>query len=123
MTQIKGTQILSQSTDFSIFVVDENGNIQLPANVQLNGEALATESALTNVLNSIQISKKVEKVSVDVTTGKYNISSVPLGDVQVSINGVIQTPGDDYTIDGQTINFETAPAANDVVVASYITSA
>ena len=36
MTKIKGTQILEQTTDFSIFVVDENGNIQLPENIKFN---------------------------------------------------------------------------------------
>ena len=120
MTKIKGGQILSQTTEFDIFVVDENGNIQLPTNVQYNGDGIVTATTFTNAIAAINAAKKVEKVVAD-ADGNYVISEVPAGDVQVSINGVVQTPGDDYTMDGQTINFATAPASDDVIVAAYIT--
>ena len=38
----------------------------------------------------------------------------------MSINGVIQTPGDDYSIDGQKIVFQTEPNEDDIIVAKYL---
>ena len=59
MTKIKGTQILEQTTDFSIFVVDENGNIQLPENIKFNEAKILTEYDI----NKLIVRKKVEKLS------------------------------------------------------------
>jgi hypothetical protein len=115
MTQIKGTQIQQKTVNFDVFAVDANGNIQLPANVQFNGKNIATE----DIFNQLSINRVVEKVTAD-SNGNYVISNVPAGDVQVIINGLVQVPGDDYTMDGQTIKFTTSPNSDDKVVASYI---
>lgn len=115
MTQIKGYQIQPKTVDFGVFVEDSSGNIQLPANVQLNGDEIITKSKLA-------VAKVVEKITAD-SAGNYVISKVQAGDVEVMINGVVQTPGDDYTMDGQTIKFTTAPGSSDKVVAAYITFA
>jgi len=115
MTQIKGNQIVSGSVSFDVFPKDAMGNITLPAGTLFAGQPLLTQSAL----DAISVGKKVEKVSAD-DNGDYIISAVQAGDVVVSVNGVVQTPGDDYSMDGQTIKFETAPSSDDVVVASYI---
>jgi hypothetical protein len=115
MTKIKGSQILNNSTEFDIFKTDENGKIQLPENVQFNGDDIVTQTHLT----TLTILLKIEKISKN-DDGDYLISSEPAGDVQVSINGVIQTPGDDYSIDGQKIVFQTEPNEDDIIVAKYL---
>jgi len=112
MTQIKGTQILPGSANFEIFPKNEAGFITMPQNITIAGKTPITEV-------KIQLATKVEKVVAD-SSGNYVISAAPAGGVMVMINGVVQTPGDDYTIDGQTIKFTTAPASDDKVVASYI---
>jgi cytoskeletal protein CcmA (bactofilin family) len=40
--------------------------------------------------------------------------------ILVSINGVLQTPGIDYTTTGTTLTFTTAPAAGDVIQVRFI---
>ena len=112
MTQIKGTQILAGSAGFEIFPTNEAGVIVLPQNIVIGDKA-----PITSV--SIQVATKVEKVEAD-SAGNYIVSALPAGDVMVMVNGVVQAPGDDYTMDGQTINFTSAPSSDDKVVASYI---
>ena len=69
-------------------------------------------------INKLIVRKKVEKLSAE-DNDKYNLSEIPIGDVVISINGAIQTPEDDYTLNGQEINFTDAPQDTDKVVAIY----
>lgn len=119
MTQIKGNQIASNSMNFDVFVTDDNGNIVLPDNVTNIVKQSDVDTAIQNALTDFSVNKVVEKISIE-TDGKYSISQEPLGDVLVMINGVVQTPGDDYTMNNQDIEFTTAPGINDKIVASYI---
>ena len=119
MSQITGSQIASKSVDLSIFTEDENGNIQLPENIQLGGDDLATKSDLDNVSGGTANSMVFEKITPS-TIGAYEITKEPAGDVVVYVNGLAQVPGDDFTMDGQTIDFTNNPSATDVVTASYI---
>ena len=49
-------------------------------------------------------------------------STVSTGSLLISINGIIQTPGatEDYTVSGQTVTFNYAPAANATMNAFYV---
>jgi len=51
----------------------------------------------------------------------FQLASTPItGTVEVSYNGVIQDPGDDYTISGADITFTSAPRTGSKVMASSI---
>ena len=119
MSQITGAQIADKSVGFNIFSEDENGLIQLPSNIQLNGNDLATKGDLDDVSGGSANSAVYEKITPS-ALGKYSISQSPSGDVVVYVNGLAQVPDDDYSMNGQTIEFTNSPNATDVVTASYI---
>ena len=116
MSKITGNQIAPNSADFGIFTEDENGKIQLPTNIQLGGDDLATKGDVANAGGTYN--GVYEKVTPQL--GKYSISQTPAGDVVVYINGLAQVPTDDYTMSGKEIKFVKAPGVTDVVTASYI---
>ena len=116
MSKITGNQIAPKSADFGIFTEDGNGNIQLPSNIQLGGDNLATKSDVANAGG--KYNGVYEKVTSQI--GKYSISQTPAGNVVVYINGLAQVPTDDYSMSGKEIKFVKAPGITDVVTASYI---
>ena len=71
MTKIKGTQILEQTTDFSIFVVDENGNIQLPENIKFNEAKILTEYDINKLIVRKKVEKYQQKIMINIIFLKY----------------------------------------------------
>ena len=119
MSQITGSQIADKSVGFNIFTEDDNGMVQLPSNIQLGGDDLATKGDIAQASNGSANSAVYEKIKIS-SLGKYSISQNPAGDVVVYVNGLAQVPNDDYTMSGQDITFTNKPGINDVVTASYI---
>ena len=89
--------------------------------VQIIGRTGGTSSQLTN------ISIKIENVSSQVNGSNINFSTADTfieDTVQVTVNGLIQTPSEDYTedTDKQGITFGQAPESGDKVIFQYVIS-
>jgi len=115
MTQIKGYQIAPNSVDAkSIFMKDDSGNIIFPDNIKFGNLSI---NDIQNKVNE-SLLKKVEKLTKN-SDGNFELSENPFGDVQVFVNGLIQAPGDDYSINDKIVNFASVPQDDDKVVAVY----
>jgi len=115
MTQIKGYQIAPNSVDAkSIFMKDDSGNIIFPDNIKFGNLSI---NDIQNKVNE-SLLKKVEKLTKN-SDGNFELSENPFGDIQVFINGLIQVPGDDYSINDKIVNFTSAPQDDDKIVAAY----
>ena len=93
----------------------------------------ATSTGGTQVLNQINSSNlgsgfPLNLSSPIIPTGTVNgvnkiftLPGTPTGVALVFLNGLLQSPGggNDYTISGAIITFNTAPLTNDVVLAVY----
>jgi len=115
MTQIKGYQIAPNTVDASeVFKKDQDGNVIFPTNIKFGN--LSINDIQSKVGENLL--KKVEKL-VKNSDGNFELSENPIGDVQIFVNGLIQTPGDDFSIDNTNVNFVTEPQNDDKIVAVY----
>jgi len=87
---------------------DENGNI-----ANLDGADLAGELVYANWI--------YEPFTGDGATTTFVLSQSPGGiaNTLVSVNGLVQTPTTDYTLDGNTLTFTSAPANSAKVLVRY----
>lgn len=108
-------------------VTADPGDLALPSPVP--GQLLAwSDDGLTNLDPSSLISvvaygsTRVDKFDGDGTTTTFSLSSTPgvQNNLRVSIGGVMQTPGEDFTwAGGVSLSFAVAPPAETRIVAQY----
>lgn len=68
------------------------------------------------------IGSEVPSGTVNGINRVFNLAHTPIaGTVSVFLNGLFQDPGagNDFTLSGGTITFETAPETGDMILASY----
>jgi hypothetical protein len=61
--------------------------------------------------------------AVDGKNSTFTLSTTPVGVVFVFYNGLLQTPGQGYTISGNSLKLSWTPIAGDTVVAMYFSNA
>lgn len=66
------------------------------------------------------ITNETPSGAINGTNTSFTLANTPVaGSVEVFLNGLLQTVGDDYTISGSTITYATAPIAGDVLRVQY----
>ena len=117
---------LSSDTTSLVFL---NGITQIPTtDYGISGSTLTFVSAPANGTKVQVTSFTAEDISTTTYTGNGSNTEFTLGTTSttsktiVSINGVTQTPVDDYSVSGTTLIFAVAPANNDKIVARAIPS-
>lgn len=66
------------------------------------------------------VSSEIPTGDIDGSNDEYTLLHTPVeGTVTVFLNGLLQDPGDDYTIAGSVITFAAPPETGDVVLACY----
>jgi hypothetical protein len=93
-----------------------------------NGRAVIVQCSTCNLTTapdgskSISIAGAPRRDSIDFVAGQaaYTLSAVPIGPVDLYINGVLQKEGLDYTLSGQKIALaSTGWDATDIIQARY----
>jgi len=104
-----------------------NGS-SIPTAVAMSGDATMDNTGAVSA--AADILKEADVVTRQTPTGAINSSNVTytlantpiVGTEQVFLNGILQEAGagDDYTISGATITYETAPVTGDILRVNYL---
>ena len=134
---VSGDLTYNSTTGILHFALNEQTTTQLPEGTNLyytdtradaRVDVLRTDLATSgnanvhfdNISNVPVITKDI--ITGDGTNATFNLSATPgnADAVIVTMNGVTQMPGSDYTVSGSTITFTTTPPTGQVVLVRHI---
>ena len=117
--------------DDRYYTETELGSTTAPTGASLIGvdPTNIVDTAATNVqsvLEDIARRKIVEVLTPTATNTLPDLTYTPINSntVELSVNGIVQTPGTDFTVSGKTITWSSTDFdldTNDTVVVAYIT--
>ena len=106
--------------------LDANGGLQISGNamgIKLNGASLAVGASGISLNTAKFITRETPTGTVGGGNKVFTLASAPVvGSENVFLNGLLQDvgAGNDYTISGVTVTFETAPLTGDKIRVNYM---
>ena len=106
--------------------VASNGGLEIVSDelkIKLDGSSLSLSSSGIKVNPAKFVTRETPSGTVDGSNTDFTLANTPIsGKEQVYLNGLLQDvgSGNDYTISGDVITFETAPVSGDKVRVTYL---